>query len=271
MSERGIAKRWRHVAQIVAAQLRMSVLAALQYRVGFWTEGVLSVIWSFVGIVPLLVAVDHQGVVSGWGPWHLMVLSGWFMICSGIFGFFLEPSLIASMNHIRRGTLDYVLLRPADALVLCLVTEFSPWRFTEILAGAGLVVVSLWNLGLVPSLGDVGLAVFVGATGIVALYALGILMLCLNFRAIRLQNLAFLLESMLDFGRWPVHVFQGVLKAIFMYVVPLAIMTTYPTQALLGELAPKTLGVAVITACTLMLLARLAWSASLRSYVSASS
>jgi len=271
MNRRGVLHRCRHAGQIVAAQLRISVLAALQYRVEFWTEGVLSVLWSLVGIIPLLVAVDHQGVVSGWGPWQLMVLSGWFMICSGIFGIFLESSLIASMNHIRRGTLDYVLLRPADALLLCLVTEFSPWRITELLAGVGLVVVSLWNIGYVPSLGDVGTSVLVGATGVVALYALGILMLCLNFRAIRLQNLAFLLESLLDFGRWPVHVFQGVLKAIFMYVVPLAIMTTYPTQALLGELAPKTLGIAMVTACTLMLIARLVWSVSLRDYASASS
>jgi ABC-2 type transport system permease protein len=103
------------------AQLRMSVLAALQYRLGFWTEGVLGIVWSALGVVPLLVAVEHRGTVEGWNAWELVVLTGCFTLVLGLFGTLLQPALIASMNHIRFGTLDYVLLRPADALVLCLV------------------------------------------------------------------------------------------------------------------------------------------------------
>lgn len=271
MSRRTLVHTCLHGLRIIGAQLKISCLAALQYRLGFWSEGVLSVLWSLVGIVPLLVAVDHQGLVAGWGAWQLMVLSGWFLICSSIFGFFLEPSLIATMNHIRHGTLDYVLLRPADALLLCLITAFSPWRATEFVFGVGLVCVSLWQVGHMPSVGEIGAAVVVGASGIVALYAIGVVMLCVSFRAIRLQNLAVLMESLLDFGRWPVHVFQGVLKAIFMYAIPLAIMTTYPAQALLGTLEVATLLAAMGTALGLAVVARVGWRLSLRTYASASS
>ncbi len=271
MSQDSFVHSCIHAGRIAAAQLRMSCLAALQYRTGFWSEGLLSVIWSAVGVVPLFVAVDHRGDVAGWGAWELLVLSGCFMMCTGIFGFFLEPALVASMNHIRRGTLDYVLLRPADALVLCLTTEFAPWRISEFVLGVGLVIISLWNLGYAPSAADLGTAALVGFCGLLALYAIGVLMLCVSFRAMRLQNLVVLFESLLDFGRWPIHVFQGVLKAVFLYAVPLAIMTTYPAQALLGTLDTTTLATAVITACTLMVLARVSWRASLRSYASASS
>jgi ABC-2 type transport system permease protein len=57
--------------RLVGGQLRMSVLAALQYRLGFWTEGILGILWSALGMAPLLIAVEHQGAVVGWsaGSW----------------------------------------------------------------------------------------------------------------------------------------------------------------------------------------------------------
>lgn len=257
--------------RIILAQLRLSGLAALQYRVGFWTDGLLAVFWSAIGIIPLWIAASHRGDVVGWGPWELMVLTGCFTVVAGLFGAFVQPALIASMDHIRRGTLDYLLLRPADALLLCLVAEFRPWRLVEVVFGCGLIGASLWKLGVAPSLGAWSLALGMGAASIATLYALGILILCLSFRAQRLQNLTYLLESVLDFSRWPIGVFQGPLKALFTFVIPLAVLTTYPAGALLGRAGASTLLFAVATGTILLALARALWSVSLRQYTSASS
>jgi ABC-2 type transport system permease protein len=257
--------------RLVAAQLRMSVLAALQYRLGFWTEGVLGIAWSALGVVPLLVAVGHRGVVEGWTAWELVVLTGCFTFVLGLFGALLQPALLASMNHIRLGTLDYVLLRPADALVLCLIANFAPWRLIEALGGVVLIVTGLWQLGRAPTLEMLVTATAVGVAGLAALYAFGVLILCASFRAIRLQNLTFFMEALLDFGRWPVQVFRGPLRAFFTFVVPLAIMTTYPAEALIGRLAPTTVAVAVATSAGLLVVARLLWARCLAGYTSASS
>ena len=180
-------------ARLFATQLRISGMAAMQYRVGFWSEGLLSVLWSLIGVVPLVIAVEHRGDVVGWGPWQLMVLTGFFMMISGVFGALVQPALVESMHHIRRGTLDHVLLRPADSLVLCLTTEFNPWRFVEVLFGAGLVAVSLWQLAATPRLIDLAAVALSGLAGVLALYALGVLCLCLSFSAQQLQNLTMLI------------------------------------------------------------------------------
>ena len=272
----------RRALRLIGAQLRLSTLAALQYRVGFWTEGVLAVFWSLVGLVPLWVAIDHRGEVVGWSPWELMVLAGCFAVLSGLFGAFLQPALIESMNHIRRGTLDHVLLRPADGLLLCLVAAFSPWRLVELLFGAALIVVSLGQLGVVPDLAALLTAAGMGVASLACLYGLGILTLCLSFRALQLQNLTFLFESLLDFSRWPIGVFQGLLKALFTFeggldyiawklVIPLAVMTTYPAAALTGRAGASTLLGAALTGAALLIVARLTWTVAIRQYTSASS
>ncbi|MCA9715279.1 MAG: ABC-2 family transporter protein [Myxococcales bacterium] len=268
MSARGPVAR---AARLVAAQLRLSALAAAQYRVGFWTEGVLAVFWSLVGIVPLWVAIDHRGAVVGWGPWELMVLTGCFAALSSVFGAFLQPALIESMNHIRRGTLDHVLLRPADSLLLCLVAAFSPWRLLELVFGLVLIALSLARLGVTPELASVGVALGMGLASVACLYGLGILTLCLSFRAMQLQNLTYLFEALLDFSRWPIGVFRGLLKALFTFVIPLAVMTTYPAAALIGRADVMTLASALLTGAALLVVARLCWQVAVRGYTSASS
>ena len=138
--------------RLLGMQLRMSILAAMQYRVGFWSEGIVGLMWSILGIVPLFVALSHERVVAGWGLWELVILTGCFTVVQGVFGALLQPALVASMNHIRRGTLDHILLRPADALFLCLTTQLNPWRFLEIVAGVLLIWLGISTLGVTPTL-----------------------------------------------------------------------------------------------------------------------
>ncbi len=256
--------------RLIGGQLRMSVLAALQYRLGFWTEGILGIVWSALGMAPLLVAVEHLDAVEGWNVWQLLLLTGCFTLVSGLFSALLQTALIESMNHIRKGTLDYVLLRPADAMVLCLITAFAPWRLVEASGGLVLIIVALTRLGA-PGVVDVIAALGIGLAGLVALWALGVMVLCASFRAVQLQNLTYLMEAVLDFARWPATVFRGFLRILFTFVVPLAVMTTYPAQALLGEVAWTTVATALVTSGLLMLLARLLWLRSLKGYTSASS
>jgi ABC-2 type transport system permease protein len=261
----------RRVLRLWAASLRVSVMAALEYRVGFWTEGVVGLAWSLGGVVPLLVALDHRSDVAGWTPWQVVLLTGFFLIISGTFASSVRPAVSEAMSQIRRGSFDYVLLRPVDALVSSLLVAFEPWSLIELLTGVGLVITAAIQLDLQPTLAQVaGLAVAL-ASGIASLYALGVLILAASFRALELQNLTFLLETLLDFARWPVSVFRGPFKLVFTFVIPFAVMTSYPAQSLLHGLAAAQVFGAVGTTVGLLVLARWAWVRGVRGYTSASS
>jgi ABC-2 type transport system permease protein len=177
----------RHL-RLVAVQLRIRVLAALEYRAGFWTGGVLSLLWSMGGVVPLVVALDHRPDVVGWGPWSLAMLVGCHMIVNGLFGALVQPALFAAMEDIRTGALDYLLLRPVSALVSCLVADFQPWSLLETLVGVGLLVLAATEVGVSPSALHVVVFVVVLGSGIAALYAIAVLILTFAFRAMQLQN-----------------------------------------------------------------------------------
>nr|WP_255216664.1 ABC-2 family transporter protein [Pseudenhygromyxa sp. WMMC2535] len=222
-------------------------------------------------MVPLLVALEHRPDIAGWTGGEVLLLTGFYLMLSGCYAALLSPSLVATMDHVRRGTLDYLLLRPVDSLVSCLCSAFSPWSLLEVLTGAGLVVGATIHLGLRPGPAELGAVLVALSCGFTALYALGVLILSLSFRAMQLQNLGFLLEAILELARWPISVFRGPLRALFTFVIPFAVMTSFPAQALLGRLGPAPLLGALASAAALAALARLAWRRGLERYTSASS
>lgn len=260
----------RHL-RLLAAQLRISVMAALEYRTGFWSQGVMGLLWSLTGIVPLWVALEHRSELAGWTVGELGMLTGCYVILAGVFAGFVQPGLAETMDQIRRGTLDYVLLRPVDPLVASLGSAFEPWSLLEIAAGLALVIASA--IATPVRVGPIELTqlLLVGVSGLAALYSLGVLVLAASFRALQLENLTYLMESLLDFARWPISVFRGPLKVVFTFVIPLGIMTSYPALALAGTLAWSQVGGAIVTALVLVGLARALWTRALRSYTSASS
>ena len=58
---------------------------------------------------------------------------------------------------------------------------------------------------------------------------------------------------------------------VFTFVVPLAVMTTYPAQALLGTLRLETAALVVAGSLAFALGARFMWSRAIARYTSASS
>ena len=72
-------------------------------------------------------------------------------------------------------------------------------------------------------------------------------------------------------ARWPSSVFRGALAIVFTWVLPLALMTTYPALALLGRLSTQTALSALAGTVVFALVARLVWKLSIGKYTSASS
>jgi ABC-2 type transport system permease protein len=183
----------------------------------------------------------------------------------------INPSLNAVVEHIRRGTLDFVLLKPADAQFLVSTSRFEPWRATNALAALGIFLYAFHVLGRTPTLPAMAAALLLLVAAVSLLYSLWIITVSAAFYVVKMDNLQYLFTSIFDAARWPATVFRGWLKIVFTFVIPLALMTTYPAEAMLGRRSG--LGLLVPLACAIVfaVLARLVWARSISRYTSASS
>jgi ABC-2 type transport system permease protein len=137
----------------------------------------------------------------------------------------------------------------------------------------GLVImgVAFRRLGRSPGGGEVLVALLLLGCAVLILYALWILVISAAFFVVKVDNLSFLFLSIFDAARWPADVFRGALRALFTWVLPLALMTTFPARALLGGVGRRDVAGALATALVFAAGARFVWLRSIGRYTSASS
>src|SRR3954469_25420549 len=100
----------------------------MQYRADFLIDGFLTLAWTAMGLLPLYVAFHGRAPVGGWTYEGALVVIGCFTLLKGVLDGAVNPSLAAVVDHIRKGTLDFVLIKPADAQFLVSTAKFQPWK-----------------------------------------------------------------------------------------------------------------------------------------------
>lgn len=261
----------RRYLRLLGIQFRASAAVAMQYRVEFLVEGALAVFWMGWSLVPLLVVFGHRDAVAGWSFEEALVVIGWFTLMKGVLEGAVNPSLTSVVEHIRKGTLDFVLLKPADAQFLVSTAKFEPWRVLDLAGGAAIFAVAFHRMGRWPAPGHLLAAALLFACAAGVLYSLWILVISAAFYVVKVDNLSFLFSSIFDAARWPISVFRGVWRLLFTVVIPLGLMTTYPALALLGRLDAATAGKALLGTAAFGVFSRLVWLRSISHYTSASS
>jgi ABC-2 type transport system permease protein len=252
-------------------QCRVSVMTALQYRANFVIEGLMTVYWMGWNLLPLLILYADRSEVAGWDYGSALVVIGWFVMLRALLEGLITPSLVDMVERIRMGSFDYVLLKPADPQFLVSTSRLQPWRLIDFLGGVAIVVYAFHRLGRTPSAGDVAAGGLLLIAGAAVMYSLWIMAAALSFWVVRMDNLTYLLGAIFDTARWPVHVFRGAWRVIFTFVLPLALMTTYPALGILGKVDLPTAGACLCGAVMLVSLSRGVWGIAMRSYTSASS
>src|SRR5438309_6567691 len=99
-------------ARLLGVQLRASALLAMQYRPDFLLQAVMSVFWTGSALVPLLVLFDRRPTVAGWTRPEALLVVAWFTLLKSVLEGAIQPALMNVVEQIRRGTLDFVLLKP---------------------------------------------------------------------------------------------------------------------------------------------------------------
>ena len=257
--------------RLALLQLRISGSAAMAYRANFLVEGAMTMVQAGLTLLPLVVLYSGRDQVAGWDATSALVVMGYFMGVHAVLEGIISPSLVELVTQIRTGAFDYVLLKPVDAQFMISASRYELWKIFDLLAALALVVYAFVRRGHPPAAEDVALGIALFVSGVAAMYGLFIACAAASFWVVRMDNLMYLLSAIFDTARWPVQIFRGAWRIVFTFVIPVAVMTTFPAMALLGRLPLRTALGTVAGAIGLLVVGRLVWRAAIRSYTSASS
>lgn len=260
----------RHL-RILREFLRAAVVEEMEYRSHFVSNLLTTLFGVAMAVLTVQVFFYQTGSLGGWGFYEVLILLGIFNALQGFVDMVLRPNIGRIVQHIRKGTLDFVLVKPVDSQFFISFRHIVIWKLADILIGFAIVAAGVYGAGISPTIPDMLAFVLLMLASVVTLYSLWMGVMTLSFWFVKVENLSFLFSSFFETGRYPVQLYRGWLRILLTYVFPVAVMTTFPAASLIGKIGPGQVAVSLGIASATFVLTRLFWKRALRFYTSASS
>src|SRR5215467_6567530 len=161
--------------RLFGVQVRMSALTAMQYRADFIVRGFIAVLGLAVTLIPIVVVFGVRQEITGWSFPEALVVVGWFTLLRAVLEGAVSPSLTAVVEHVRHGTLDFVLLKPADAQFLVSTAKIEPWHAVDVLGALAIFIYAFVHLGRAPTAHGLMVGAVFFLLAVVILYSIWIL------------------------------------------------------------------------------------------------
>lgn len=265
-----LAKQGRHL-RLWRRFLSQAVVRETHYRAHFVTTLLVGIVQLGLGIVPMLLLYGFTDEVHGWSRAEVITLVGMYQIVSGLIAAFVAPNLNRMTNYITDGELDVVLLRPVSSQFYLTLRWINVAELSNVVSGVLVLILGLVLSGTNPNALEILQAVLLAACGLVLLACVW----CgLSFLAFWLQSvnpIAYIYLNLVEAGRYPLAFFPVAVRTFFTFAFPVAFATTFPAQALAGDLGWLPVAGGVGLAVVAVTLIRMLWRRGLRSYASASS
>lgn len=257
--------------RLVLYFLRYGIIASLEFRVNFISWAFVSLFWSFMFILGTELIFGQVTTLAGWTKNEVLLTTSFLTLFVGAMWVFIFPNLVEFSRLIREGGLDFYLVKPVNDRFFVSTKNVEYDQILRIVAVSIFVINLLSNMNVrilpINLFGSVVLFV----AGMIIFYNIFFSLAITNFWLVNVHNLEDFFHSILDIGRYPVQVYKGVFSILFVYLIPVGYVATFPVQALLGKLDPVYYLWAILLIFVTSIFSQWFWNFALKRYSSASS
>ena len=251
--------------------LHTSLASEFEYKTNIITD-LITAILSLIGSIFLLsIFFQNNNIIGGWEFKEALIIQGLYTILNGITNTWFNPNLTEIVKHIREGTLDFVLLKPIDSQFFISFKKINPSGFLEIILGFCLLFFCIRINQINLNLSFITLSLITISCSICILYSLWFFISTTTIWFVKTWNAIEVLRSFLYIGRFPLNSFSFSLRVFFSIFIPIAFITTIPSEVFLGLSQVWKIMLEVIVATVFLITSRKFWLFAIKFYSSASS
>ncbi len=208
---------------------------AITYRSSFIFGTIITLLSNI--LFPLVTVMIYSNGASfpDWTIWEVLLLQSIYTMSLGVSSLVFNGVVWQTMNHIREGSFEIVLLRPMSPLYYMIVNNFDPECIGLILGGGIMTGVSLSQIGTVPTALNWMQFVILFISGIAVMGGLYLIMAAISFKWIGNSRIPEIFDSIKTFGKYPLGIFPKQIKFLTSFIIPVAMIGFYPCTALLGS------------------------------------
>ena len=251
--------------------LHTSLASELEYKTNILID-LITAIFSLIGSIFLLsIFFQNSESIGGWEFEEALIIQGIYTIMNGITNTWFNPNLTEIVKHIREGTLDFVLLKPIDSQFFISLKKINPSGFLEIMLGLFMLFFCIRINQINLNLSFLSLFLTTIICSICILYSLWFFISTTTIWFVKTWNATEVLRSFLYVGRFPLNSFSFSLRIFFSVFIPIAFITTIPSEVFLGLSQSWKILLEIIVALVFLITSRKFWLFALKFYSSASS
>lgn len=221
----------------------------------------------FLGII-----FSNMPSLMGWSFHQVLFVYGFSLIPKGIDHLLFDN--LWSIGHftVRKGDFDKYLTRPINTLFHVMVEKLQIDALGELLMGIALVCITLPKLTIDWSIQRVVLTLLVIPFAVMIYVAIKTATAAIAFWTKRSGNITFMFYMVNDFAKYPVDIYNNLVKTVITYIIPFAFTAYFPAYYFLtGENPLFNIGLPMLISSVLMVIAVWIWNKGISAYESAGS
>lgn len=261
----------RNSWKIYFKYVKMHFLVGLQYK-GWWMAIIQQFVMCIIELIPTWLMFYRMGSIGDWSMEHILLIYALATTSFGIAESFCDGFAAFPWNMLRSGNFDRLLLRPKSLTLQVAGSVFTLYRLTRAVAGIGIAIWAMGRLGVPVTLFNILVIVLAIMGGVLMYSGVFIMSSGIGFFTIKALDWIFIFTyASYQVTRIPINYMPHFLKGIFTFMVPLLVVSYYPSVAVCGWGNPY-LGLIAFPAGAVFLgFSLLVWKFGIRHYKSTGS
>ena len=260
-----------HTLRVIGTLIKINIQMSVAYRADTIINILLNLMWLGWELLSLSIIFSNTPKLGGWGPGELISLLGVFRLVNTMMAGLLWPNTEKFNASVRDGSLDYTLLQPVNSQFLVSFARITIWRAWDLVLAFVLIIVGIRMNSDVTTFVSTLQFLALTISGAVVIYSLWIVLIAFTFWFTKFDNNVTILQALLDSGRYPATIYPAWLRLIVTFIIPIAVATTVPLQALRGDLTGLEVLMFLGVGIASFAVSALIWKLGVRRYSGASS
>ncbi|CAJ1003977.1 MULTISPECIES: ABC transporter permease [Bacillales] len=224
----------RHIIGVFADYLGQYFKTRLAYRADFFGDLVSNLIYELINLVFIIVVFQHVPLLKDWTRDEIIFIYGFFLIPYALFSMFFS-FWDFNERYIIRGEMDRILTRPLHNLAQVCLESMAPDRIFGIISGLIIMGYAAFKLDLSFHWYDPLLFVVLVIGGALIYAGVYTAIAAVSFFSDSRTGIAPMIWNIQQYGRYPVDVYNKVIRFVLTYILPFAFVGVYPAAYFLRK------------------------------------
>lgn len=253
----------------------ITLIREISMRGNFLIKVSVEVLWLGIMLAFYETVFARTSVVADWAKQDYLFFVGCYFALNGVLETLFLENCNEFSNLVRTGDLDFLLLKPIDEqfLITCRRVDWSV--SPNILMGAAVMGIALWNKGWAFDPLRIGLFTLTFTCGVLISYAFMLVLTSFSVWLVRNQSLMEMWWLFSSLARYPREIFQRgwaqPIDIVFTYLLPILLVVNVPARTMVKLMDPGMIGFILVVTVVSLWASRRFFQRALRSYRSASS